>query len=1106
MDAVALSSTSVEIVWDDESSSETGFSVQPYSDDSAIGSPATVAAGTTDYVFSSATASTPYDFTVEATNTAAGSSPATTSNGVTTPATPASDAGPATPTLSAAASTSNPTSSIVLTYSSTDGSHLELEEKAPGDSSYHLLADLGSPAANTNQTYTTPSSLLPGTPYSFVLLAIRNGQVAVSSVATQSTASPATPDEPDYAYAAPTITGFTQNPALPGISIDAAVSTTAGGSGDYVQGEQEEVPADDPYNLNGFQTFQDAGGAGLAGINPDGTAGDIYFDSVAGWDMQVRYAIFTTASDGSPIQLSPYSAWQTVQIDGDRLDPATNLTAAVATGDNVTLNWTASDGDSDGDAVYSYSIYAVTNAGTAVIVGYVNNGDTTTATVPAASNANGMGYSAAYVKYFVIASAQYGDVGDSLYSNYANAPAQPPAAPQNLVATPFDDSTGQGIHLTWQDESDNETGFTITRSTSSNFSTDLQTFTVGADVTSYTDAVNGSDTSVQPGVTYYYGVQANNPAGGSGYSNTGTTSATLVLPTVSVTALDPNATAAGPDGNPQDGYFDFHRTGDDTGNLTVNVSDTGTTAVAGTDYSGSLPTTVTFPAGKQDVIVPVTPVNTTPGDASIVQVSVAGGTNYASGGGSAEVNLATHGLSVTLDGGATDDVLIDSAAGTQNLQPLTYAVPADAPAGTEFTLSIDTSRDSNAANLVDVWASNPTSNPSATPLLGDGADSYSWTVGQSGSAAPPTTMSVGAIGGSSAVGDIIFKITEIAAVGVADALSNGGAAEGLTITYNNAPVVDGTAFPIGALINFKAVYSGPGVASIPSWTVEGPTLSSYDPDADVQRGPVPISTTGASINVAWTDDGAGDDGVKAQVTVGDQTFSCYDLVSVLAPTVTLTVPTKPVVTYDDLLRTFGVQKPANADGGAVFQASVTDPLGLPQPASGQWEFVQVMDEDRTRDLGARQTGATTNRQQLVHNGTTVLDGTVPYGTIPGTPAVLFAANGLAHTAADSPLIDLQPNEGGLQPFILSATMNDAYHMYVFYRAGGAYNGVWVPVGVIDWFAKGKMSRSIADFYHWHPTPGSFDAGVPSITSGPGVQFPTWNGNSQPLTYVDVPST
>jgi hypothetical protein len=45
-----------------------------------------------------------------------------------------------------------------------------------------LLADLGSPAANTNQTYTTPSSLLPGTPYSFVLLAIGDGQQSKGGV------------------------------------------------------------------------------------------------------------------------------------------------------------------------------------------------------------------------------------------------------------------------------------------------------------------------------------------------------------------------------------------------------------------------------------------------------------------------------------------------------------------------------------------------------------------------------------------------------------------------------------------------------------------------------------------------------------------------------------------------------------------------------------------------------------------------------------------------------------------------------------------------------------------------------------------------------------
>jgi fibronectin type 3 domain-containing protein/regulation of enolase protein 1 (concanavalin A-like superfamily) len=100
-------------------------------------------------------------------------------------------------------------------------------------------------------------------------------------------------------------------------------------------------------------------------------------------------------------------------------------------------------------------------------------------------------------------------VGDSTYTNIANATtpaqAQVPAAPTDLVATV---SSGQ-IALTWTDNSGNETGFRVERSIDGvNFAqialTTLNTYT---------------DPSVAAGTKYYYRVQAYNNAGPSTYSN-----------------------------------------------------------------------------------------------------------------------------------------------------------------------------------------------------------------------------------------------------------------------------------------------------------------------------------------------------------------------------------------------------------------------------------------------------------------------------------------------------------------------------------------------------------------------------------------------------------
>jgi len=83
--------------------------------------------------------------------------------------------------------------------------------------------------------------------------------------------------------------------------------------------------------------------------------------------------------------------------------------------------------------------------------------------------------------------------------------AVPPVAPSNLVAALL--ASPVRVRLTWTDNSLNETGFTIQRATDSGFTTGLTTFTVGANVATFTD------TSVVANTTYYYRVAANNLVG-----------------------------------------------------------------------------------------------------------------------------------------------------------------------------------------------------------------------------------------------------------------------------------------------------------------------------------------------------------------------------------------------------------------------------------------------------------------------------------------------------------------------------------------------------------------------------------------------------------------
>jgi|GEM_PF-2346984 len=90
----------------------------------------------------------------------------------------------------------------------------------------------------------------------------------------------------------------------------------------------------------------------------------------------------------------------------------------------------------------------------------------------------------------------------------AYLPPSPPASPTGGDATAVSSS---GVELSWTDQSNNEAGFNIQRSTQSNsgFSTIHLT---AADVTSYTDS------GLDPDTTYYYRIMATHAVGDSGYT------------------------------------------------------------------------------------------------------------------------------------------------------------------------------------------------------------------------------------------------------------------------------------------------------------------------------------------------------------------------------------------------------------------------------------------------------------------------------------------------------------------------------------------------------------------------------------------------------------
>jgi FtsP/CotA-like multicopper oxidase with cupredoxin domain len=88
---------------------------------------------------------------------------------------------------------------------------------------------------------------------------------------------------------------------------------------------------------------------------------------------------------------------------------------------------------------------------------------------------------------------------------HAMAFAVAPEAPANLVAVSV--PSPLSITLTWTDNSLDETGFTIQRATNNHFTAGLTSFTVPANVNTY------SDLTIVDGVGYFYRVYANNVVG-----------------------------------------------------------------------------------------------------------------------------------------------------------------------------------------------------------------------------------------------------------------------------------------------------------------------------------------------------------------------------------------------------------------------------------------------------------------------------------------------------------------------------------------------------------------------------------------------------------------
>ena len=220
--------------------------------------------------------------------------------------------------------------------------------------------------------------------------------------------------------------------------------------------------------------------------------------------LYVVYA-FNAAGDSPPSNIATATTFPPPPTAPSRL-----TATAVSTG-QVNLTWRDNANNETG-----FRIERATGAGAFALL--------TTVGANVASYADMTVSAATTYSYRVLA---YNSAGNSGFSNTATATtpaATPPAAPTSLTATlnPLSSSPPSTV-LSWIDNANNETSFSIQRATNAGFTAGLTTFTVGANITTYTDGPLVLNT------TYYYRVKAVNSFGSSAYTNNASVTTPSVL-------------------------------------------------------------------------------------------------------------------------------------------------------------------------------------------------------------------------------------------------------------------------------------------------------------------------------------------------------------------------------------------------------------------------------------------------------------------------------------------------------------------------------------------------------------------------------------------------
>lgn len=447
--------TRLNVTWQDNSPHEADFAIERYQSGPTWVEIGSVAANVTSYQDTGLTPNTSYLYRVRARNSSGSALSTTQISSYTLPNAPGSVT---------ASSNSQTTTTVNWTWSGTNPGSFVVERSPDNFGTPGAIVPVGTPAGSARSQ--GDSGLTAGTLYYYRVRATNSaGQSANSNVASVTTV----PNPP----AAPS--GLTVSTPMITDGIRRLVLNWTDNSNNETSFLVER--ATDVNFLNNYTS--------LGSLGADTTT---YTDtSTPNYNTVYYYRVSAANAGGSSSPSNTASATSQPPAPG-----APNGLAATSGGPTaVNLTWSDNASNETG-----FEIERAPQGGSYALVG------------TAAANAEqysdtGLAVNTTY-QYRVRA---YNLGGYSAYTS-AVTTTTPPAAPTNLIATV---STSTRIQLDWTDNSTNETGFRIERSTN-NFAT-VTTFTVNANVTSYLNV------SLAANTTYSYRVCATNAHGSSAFTN-----------------------------------------------------------------------------------------------------------------------------------------------------------------------------------------------------------------------------------------------------------------------------------------------------------------------------------------------------------------------------------------------------------------------------------------------------------------------------------------------------------------------------------------------------------------------------------------------------------